>query len=63
MSLLRFSFQNETLILDVLLYLYNLSVVRHPYLYDFRSEGSIEKDREGDKYFFYRLNYLVCKRV
>ena len=34
MSLLRLSFQNETLILDDLLYLYNLNAVRHSYLYE-----------------------------
>ena len=34
MSLLGFSFQNETLILDYLLYLDNANVIRHLYLYE-----------------------------
>ena len=33
MSLLGFSFQNETLILDDLLYLFNVNAVRHLNLY------------------------------
>ena len=34
MSLLGFSFQNETLILDDLLYLDNANAIRHLYLYE-----------------------------
>ena len=34
MSLLGFLFQNETLILDDLLYLFNVNAVRHSYLYE-----------------------------
>ena len=34
MSLLGFSFQSETLILDDLLYLYNVNAVRHLNLYE-----------------------------
>ena len=34
MSLLGFSFQNETLILDDFLYLYDVNAARHLYLYE-----------------------------
>ena len=64
MSLLGFSFQNETLIPDDLLYLYNVNAKRHLYLYE-ASLGAREAQKmtEKDKNIcFYRLNYLACKR-
>ena len=51
--------QNETLILDDLLYLCKVNAVRHSYLYHgilFRSEGSIEK---GRKYLFLLLVFII----
>ena len=64
MSLLRFSFQNETLILDDLLYLYNVNAVRFSYLYK-SSLGVREAQKKTKKDVntcFYRLNYRACKR-
>ena len=53
-SLLGFSFQNETLLLDDLLYLNNVNDIRH-----MSAEEKTEKDINT---CFYRLNYLACKR-
>ena len=65
MSLLRFSFQNETLILDDLLYLCKVNAVRHSYLYE-SSVGAREAQKRDVNtcfyYLFYNLNYLACKR-
>ena len=61
MSLLRFSFQNETLILDDLLYLYKVNAVRHSYLYE-SSLGAREAQKKDVNTCFYKINYLACKR-
>ena len=53
-SLLGFSFQNETLLLDDLLYLNNVNDIQH-----MSAEEKTEKDINT---CFYRLNYLACKR-
>ena len=57
MSLLGFSLQNETLILDDLFYLYNVNAARLSYLYE-PSEGAreaLEKTEKDIKTCFYRL--------
>ena len=60
MSLLGFSFQNETLILDDFLYLYNVIAVRYIL---FRTREAYKKIEEDMCYIcFNRLNYLECKR-
>ena len=56
-SLLRFSLQNETLILDNLFYLYNLNAVQLSYLYE-SSVGAREALKNTEKDMntcFYRL--------
>ena len=61
MSLLRFSFQNETLILDDLLYLCKVNAVRHSYLYE-SFLGAREAQKKDVNTCFNKLNYLACKR-
>ena len=64
MSLLGFSLQNETLILDDFLYLFNVNTVRLSYLYE-SSLGAREgwkKTEKDTNTCFYRLNYLACER-
>ena len=60
MSLLGFSLQNETLILDDLFYLYNVNAVRLSHLYE-SSVGAREALKKTEKDIntcFYRLIIL-----
>ena len=62
MSLLRFSFQNETLILDDLLYLYKVNAVRHSYLYEspLGAREAQEKDVNTCFYYLFLQAKLSC---
>ena len=65
MSLLGFLLQIETLILDDLFYLYNVSAARLSYLYE-SSEGAreaLEKTEKDIKTCFYRLIVATPTRI
>ena len=57
MSLLGFSLQNETLILDDLFYLYNVNAARLLYLYESSvgARETLKKTEKDIKTCFYRL--------
>ena len=65
MSLLGFSLQNETLILDDLFYLYNVNAARLSYLYE-SSVGAREVLKKTEKDIntcFYRLIVVTPTRI
>ena len=61
MSLLGFSFQNETLILDDLFYLDNANAIRHLYLYEsFLGARVAQEKTEKDLNTNYLLGADLC---
>ena len=65
MSLLGFSLQNETLILDDLFYLYNVNAARLSYLYESSvgAREALKKTEKDIKNCFYRLIVVTPTRI
>ena len=65
MSLLGFSLQNETLILDDLFYLYNVNAARLSYLYEssVRAREVLKKTEKDINTCFYKLIVATPSRI
>ena len=65
MSLLGFSLQNETLIMDDLFYLYNVNAARLSYLYESSvgAREALKKTEKDIKTCFYRLIVATPTRI